>query len=115
MKAPAFSARGVTVLRRLPLVAVLALAACGNGPGTPGRSAADVSVSGNLTLKGAQPGAWWAVTDDQGHVWKITSPTPEQVATFEQAQNRRVRIEGHRQKKYLSFEQIEPSRVIVAP
>ena len=115
MKTPAFSSRTVAGLRCLLLVSALALTACGNGAGNPSRDSADVSVSGHLTLKGSQPGAWWAVTDDQGRVWKIASPTPEQVATFQQAQNHRVSIEGRRQANYLSFEQIQPSRVVVAP
>jgi hypothetical protein len=101
------------------VVSLLALSGCGNGAGNPGRGSADVSVdisvSGQLTLKGSQPGAWWAVTDDQGRVWKIASPTPEQIATFQKAQNSRVSIEGRRQAKYLSFEQIQPSSVVVAP
>jgi hypothetical protein len=115
MKVPKFASRAGVWLRCLLVVSLLALTACGNGAGKPGRDSADVSVSGHLTLKGAQPGAWWAVTDDQGRVWKITSPTPEQVATFQKAQNGRIRIEGRRQAKYLSFEQIQPSSVVVAP
>lgn len=115
MKAPGFASRPVAWLRCLLVVSLLALTACGNGAGKPSRDSADVSVSGNLTLKGSEPGAWWAVTDDQGRVWKITSPTPEQVATFQRAQNQRVSIEGRRQAKYLSFEQIQPSSVVVAP
>ena len=115
MKAQAFSAHGVVTLRWLLVITLLALAACGNGAGNPARESAEVSVSGNLTLKGSQPGAWWAVTDDRGRVWKITAPTPDQVATFKGAQNRRVSIEGRRQEKYLDFEQIQPARVLVAP
>ena len=114
MKAQEFSSAGV-VIRQLLAVMLLALAGCGNGAGNPTREMADVSVSGNLTLKGSQPGAWWAVTDDQGRVWKIASPTPEQVAIFQGAQNHRVSIEGRRQQKYLDFEQIQPARVVVAP
>jgi hypothetical protein len=121
MKAPEFASRAEFWLRCLQLGVVLALIACGNGVGNPGRDSADasvdvsanVNVSGHLTLKGSQPGAWWAVTDDQGRVWKIASPTPEQVETFQKAQNGRIRIEGRRQAKYLSFEQIQPSRIVV--
>jgi hypothetical protein len=119
MKVPEFASRAGAWLRCGLVVSVLALSACGNGVGTPGRDSADasvdVSVSGHLTLKGSQPGAWWAVTDDQGRVWKIAAPTPEQVATLQKAQNGRVRIEGRRQAKYLSFEQIQPSSVVVTP
>ena len=119
MKAPEFASRAGVWLRCLLVVSLLGLTDCGNRAGRPGRESADVrvdvSVSGLLTLKGSEPGAWWAVTDEQGRVWKIASPTPEQVATFQQAQNHRVSIEGRRQAKYLSFEQIQPSRVVVAP
>jgi hypothetical protein len=123
MKGPKFDLLEMVGLRCLLVSLVLALTACGNGIANLGREdayasanvSANVSVSGQLTLKGSQPGAWWAVTDDQGRVWKIASPTPEQVATFEKAQNRRISLEGRRQAKYLSFEQIQPSRIVIAP
>ena len=119
MKAPEFASGAGAWLRYLLVVSLLALTACGNNAGNPGRDSADVSVdvsvSGHLTLKGSVPGAWWAVTDDQGRVWKIASPSPEEVATFQRAQNQRVSIEGRRLAKYLSFEQIQPSSVVVAP
>jgi hypothetical protein len=102
-------------IRGLLAATLLALAACGNGAGNPPRENAELTVSGNLTLKGSQPGAWWAVTDDQGRVWKISAPTPEQVATFQNAQNKRISIEGRRDGKYLNFEQLRPLRVIAAP
>ena len=114
------TARALTVyttgnIRRILAVTLLALAACGNGAGNPAPDTSAVSVSGNLTLKGAEPGAWWAVTDDQGHVWKISAPTPEQIAAFQRAQNQRVRIDGQREEKYLNFDQIRPRRIVVAP
>ena len=117
MTAQALSACMPRVGRRMLVIALFALSACGYGAGNPPTKNADarISISGNLTLKGAQPGAWWAVTDDQGRVWKITAPTPDQTAIFQQAQNHRVSIEGRQQEKYLNFEQIEPSRVTVAP
>lgn len=102
-------------LRGLLAVTLIALTACGNGAGHLPRESADVSISGNLTLKGAEPGAWWAVTDDQGRVWKMASPTPDQIATFQKVQNHRVRVEGQREVKYLNFEQIRPVRVIAEP
>ncbi|MBH2018377.1 hypothetical protein [Polaromonas sp.] len=91
---------------------LLALGACVNGASEPAPEAGQISISGNLTLKGSAPGAWWAVTDDQGRIWKITSPTPEQLAVFEKTQNHRIYIEGRRQGKYLNFEQLQPSRII---
>ena len=96
-------------------VGLLALAACVNGAGSPVPENDHVSISGHLTLKGSEPGAWWAVTDDQGHIWKIASPTPEQLAIFRRVQNQRIRMEGRRLDKYLNFEQVQPSRIITAP
>jgi hypothetical protein len=101
--------------RRGMAMALLAVAGCGNGVGGPAPDARAVSVSGNLTLKGAQPGAWWALTDDQGRVWKISGPTAEQVAAFQLAQNRRVTVQGQLEEKYLGFEQIRPLRINIAP
>lgn len=74
-----------------------------------------VSLSGHLTLKGSEPGAWWALTDDRGQVWKIASPTPQQALILEQAQNQRVRVEALRLEKYLHFEQVQPCRIVVEP
>lgn len=102
-------------MRWVLAVTLLALAACVNSASGPTREIAELSISGNLTLKGSEPGTWWALTDEQGRVWKITSPTLGQIATFQRAQNHRVIIEGRRQEKYLNFEQIQPSRVITAP
>ena len=102
-------------MRGALVVMLLALGACVNSASDAAPESASVSISGRLTLKGPEPGAWWAVTDDQGRVWKITSPTPDQIATFQQAQNHRVSIEGRRQEKYLNFEQIQPARVITTP
>ncbi|MEO6320882.1 MAG: hypothetical protein ABIR56_09390 [Polaromonas sp.] len=115
MTAQASSVGRISYLRRVLSVTLLALAACGNGAGNPGPDTPDVSVSGSLTLKGTEPGAWWAVTDDQGHVWKISAPTPDQITAFQQAQNRRVRVDGRREEKYLNFDQIRPLRIVVAP
>ncbi|MBK5204894.1 MAG: hypothetical protein JJD98_05640 [Polaromonas sp.] len=115
MRTQKFSAFGIGLMRWVLAVALLALAACVNSASEPTREIAEVSISGNLTLKGSEPGAWWAVTDDLGRVWKITSPTPDQIAMFQRAQNHRVSIEGRRQEKYLNFEQIRPSRVIIVP
>lgn len=105
-------------LRRSALTAsLLVLAASFNGGcrAAPAQETACVSISGNLTLKGSEPGAWWAVTDDQGRTWKITSPTPEQLVIFQETQNQRISMQGRRLKKYLNFEQIQPCRIITGP
>ena len=115
MKTPKIFRARTAALRGMLAPALLALAACVNSASGPAPNSPDLSISGNLTLKGSEPGAWWAVTDDQGRVWKITSPTSDQIAMFQRAQNHRVRIEGQRQEKYLGFEQIKPSRVTTAP
>lgn len=115
MRTQKISDLGIGLVRWVLAVTLLALVACANSASEPPREIADLSISGNLTLKGAEPGAWWAVTDDQGRVWKITSPTPDQIAIFQRNQNHRVSIEGLRQEKYLAFDQIRPLRVIPAP
>jgi hypothetical protein len=79
------------------------------------KESACISLSGQLTLKGSPPGLWWALTDDEGRVWKITAPTPEQQIMLEAAQNQRLRMLGRRAGKYLSFEQIKPCHIVAAP
>lgn len=79
------------------------------------QAGACVSLSGYLSLKGSQPGAWWALTDDGGQVWKIASPTQEQLVTLAQAQNQRIRVEALRLEKYLGFEQVRPCRIVAEP
>ncbi len=74
-----------------------------------------ISIAGQLTLKGSPPGLWWALTDDEGRVWKITAPTPEQQIMLEAAQNQRLRMLGRRAGKYLSFEQIAPCHIVAEP
>ena len=115
MRTPKIFFTAIGPMRWALALVLLALAACVNSASDPAPEAADISIAGNLTLKGSEQGAWWAVTDDQGRVWKITAPTSAQLALFQQAQNHRVSIEGNRQGKYLNFEQIQPSRVIIAP
>lgn len=109
---PATSPSAFALRLRVVIVLVFSvLFGCADGATGALQDSSQVSVSGNLTLKGSEPGTWWAITDSEGRVWKITSPTPEQVATFERSQNRHLKIEGRRQGKYLSFEQIQPLRV----
>lgn len=116
MTAARISVRRIGINRRLLAVTLLALAACGHSADKLASSTTqEVSVSGLLTLKGAQPGAWWSVTDDQGQVWKIISPTPQQADELQQAQNRRVSVAGRREGKYLNFEQVRLFRITVMP
>ena len=78
MKMQKVSFAAISLTQWILAVTLLALAACGNSVSNPSQETGEVSISGNLSLKGAEPGAWWAVTDDQGQVWKITSPSPDQ-------------------------------------
>lgn len=96
-------------------VGVLALGACVSGEPDPGPPAGTVTISGQLTLKGSQPGAWWAVTDDQGQVWRIVAPTPEQLPILENAQNQRISVQGRQHEKDLGVEQIQPARITPKP
>lgn len=115
MRTGKFTFAGIGFVRWAVALTLLALGACVHSAGGPTPEIAELSISGDLTLKGSEPGAWWAVTDDQGRIWKIALPTPDQIAMFQRAQNHRVTIEGRRQGKYLNFEQIQPSRVITTP
>lgn len=62
-----------------------------------------VQVSGLLTLKGPEVGAWWALADaSSGVVWRLESSSPEQSARWRQWQNRRVDVQGTSAGTYLS-------------
>jgi len=101
-------ARGVLALGLLALAASVGHAC--EGTGLPA-----VHISGPLTLKGSEPGTWWAVTDDEGRIWKIAAPPPELQAILEKIQNQRISVEGCQLGKELNFEQIEPYLITSAP
>lgn len=96
-------------------VGVLVLGACVSAEPDPGPAEGTVTISGQLTLKGSEPGAWWAVTDDRGQVWRIVAPTPEQLPILEKAQNQRISVQGRQHEKDLGVEQIQPARIIPRP
>lgn len=103
-----FSLAGAVRVRRVLAAGLLALVAsaahsCELTQENPG-----VRISGQLTLKSSEPGTWWAVTDDEGRIWKIASPPPDLVLIFENIQNQRINVEGCQLEKELNFEQIEP-------
>jgi hypothetical protein len=102
-------------IRCMLVVGSLALGACVHSASDPAPANAEINVTGSLTLKGSDPFVWWAVTDERGQVWKITSPTPEQVNLMEHTQNQKVKIIGRPDGKYLSFPQVQPSRISVLP
>jgi hypothetical protein len=107
--AGAAMARGV-----LAVVGLLTLAAS-VGHACEGTALPSVRISGPLTLKGSELGAWWAVTDDEGRIWKIASPPLELQAIFEKIQNQRINVEGCQLDKELDFEQIEPYLITSVP
>lgn len=117
MSAVSVTAGAVVRSMRWALVAgSLVLAGCCVNPGNWSETEHDyVSISGHLTLKGSEPGVWWALTDDKGRIWKIASPTPEQQEILEKAQNTRVRIKGQWLEKDLNFEQVQPWRIMAVP
>jgi hypothetical protein len=106
---------GAVTVGRVLAVSLLALAASVADACELTQEHPAVRISGPLTLKSSEPGAWWAVTDDEGRIWKIASPPPELEAIFEKIQNQRISVEGCQLEKELNFEQIEPHLVTSAP
>jgi hypothetical protein len=47
-----------------------------------------------LTRKGPDIDSWWAVTGDEGAVWKLGPANATQAAVFQRMQNSRTRVEG---------------------
>ncbi len=105
---------GAAMVRGLLALGLLALAAS-VGHACEGTGLPAVRISGPLTLKGSEPGTWWAVTDDEGRIWKIASPPLELQAIFEKIQNQRISVEGCQLDKELDFEQIEPYLINSVP
>lgn len=53
-----------------------------------------VTIVGTLTRKGPDMDSWWAVTGDDGAVWKLEPANANQAALFQQMQNSRIRVKG---------------------
>jgi hypothetical protein len=53
-----------------------------------------VSIVGVLTRKGPDMDSWWALTGDDGVLWKLEPANAEQVTLFRRWQNSRTRVEG---------------------
>jgi hypothetical protein len=71
----------------------------------PSASSADqnsVRAVGLLTLKGPELGAWWALTDTSGVVWRLELNSTAQQEQFRQWQNRRVEVDGTANGTFLS-------------
>ena len=71
-----------------------------------------VTIIGTLTRKGPDIDSWWALTGDDGVVWKLEPANANQTALFQRMQNSRTRVKGVTAGYMLSFpilrvEQIE--------
>lgn len=69
-----------------------------------------VHIVGLLTLKGPELGAWWALGDDSGAVWRLEPASVEQTVSFRQWQNRRVEVDGVRAGMFLHTPMVKVER-----
>jgi hypothetical protein len=53
-----------------------------------------VSIVGVLTRKGPDMDSWWALTGDDGVLWKLEPANADQAALFQRMQNSRTRVKG---------------------
>jgi hypothetical protein len=53
-----------------------------------------VAIVGMLTRKGPDIDSWWALTSDDGVVWKLEPADAIQAALFQRWQNNRTRVKG---------------------
>lgn len=74
-----------------------------------------VRLVGLLTLKGPELGAWWALTDASGVVWRLDTANPEQFEQLRSWQNRRVEVEGVPNGMYLSTSRLKVSKAQLKP
>jgi hypothetical protein len=58
--------------------------------------------AGLLTLKGPELGAWWALTDASGTVWRLDTTGAAQFEQLRPWQNQRIEVEGVPNGTYLS-------------
>jgi transcriptional regulator GlxA family with amidase domain len=95
------------------------MAGCEGLPGGNSASAsttakgASVQATGLLTLKGPEMGAWWALTDASGVVWRLESSNPEQVAQWRQWQNRRIQVQGVTDGAYLATTRLQVMKSVL--
>lgn len=83
----------------LSLILLSSLIACAN-PDDPARNPvvavehvdATIAVSGELTLKGSEYNAWFALRDDNGKLWRLESDDSDLLRQLRGWQNRRVRV-----------------------
>ena len=69
-----------------------------------------VHIVGLLTLKGPELGAWWALSDDSGAVWRLETSSAEQNVSFRQWQNKRVNVDGVRAGMFLRTPMVKVER-----
>jgi hypothetical protein len=74
-------------------------------------SPAAVRVTGLLTLKGPELGAWWALTEASGVVWRLDMASADQFKQLRLWQNQQVEVEGVLNGTYLSTSRV---RVAIA-
>lgn len=72
-------------------------------------------LSGVLTLKGPELGAWWALTDDSGLVWRLEPADAKQAEAWRGWQNRRVMVEGTALPKLLNIPRLRVEHANLAP
>jgi hypothetical protein len=53
-----------------------------------------VTLVGTLTRKGPDFDSWWALTGDDGVVWKLEPANANQAALFQRWQNNHTRVKG---------------------
>jgi hypothetical protein len=53
-----------------------------------------VTIFGTLTRKGPDIDSWWALTGDDGVVWKLEPADANQAALFQRMKNSRIRVKG---------------------
>jgi hypothetical protein len=92
------------------------MAGCEGLPGGRAASASNaakgtsVHAAGLLTLKGPEIGAWWALTDGSGVVWRLESSSPEQLAQWRQWQNSRIEVQGVTDGAYLAITRLQVTK-----
>ncbi len=97
---------GMGVVLGLLALLVAGVGACAGPTNVNPTVGSAISVSGHLTRKGSEPATWWAVTDDQGQVWRVKAPTAEQNTLLEKSQNKRIKLDGVVQEQFLNQRQI---------
>ncbi|MBI3286365.1 MAG: hypothetical protein HYZ65_16165 [Burkholderiales bacterium] len=85
----------------LALVMLLNLTACADAPipmrkpfAKPVSSQAPIELGGELTLKGSEYNAWFALRDDKGKLWRLESDDGKLLQQLRAWQNRRVKVVG---------------------